>query len=49
VVLLLNLPWLLFPLIITARLARGPDPFGETLAAPDAQAVAVSAQPLGIP
>ena len=36
VVLMLNLPWLLFPLVIAARVARSADPFTETLAAPAA-------------
>jgi len=31
VVLMLNLPWLLFPLVITARMARSPEPFREPL------------------
>jgi len=45
-VLLLNLPWLLFPLVITARLARSADPFSEPLAAPAAPATALPTQTL---
>ncbi len=46
-VLALNLPWLLFPLVITARMAWSPEPFSEKLAAQDAQAVAMPAQTMG--
>jgi hypothetical protein len=38
-VLALNLPWLLFPLIITARMAASPEPFTERLPAKNPQAV----------
>jgi len=44
--LLLNLPWLLFPLVITARMARSADPFTETLATPAAPAAALPTQTL---
>lgn len=47
VVLLLNLPWLLFPLVITARMAWSAEPFSEKLAAPDVPTVAVPARPMG--
>jgi hypothetical protein len=40
-VLMLNLPWLLFPLIITARMAWSSEPFSEKFAAPDAPTAAV--------
>jgi hypothetical protein len=47
VVLMLNLPWLLFPLVITARMAWSPEPFSEKLVAPDAQTKAVPARTMG--
>ena len=48
VVLMLNLPWLLFPLIITARMARSPEPFSEKLAAPAAPTVAAPARTMAV-
>jgi hypothetical protein len=46
-VLMLNLPWLLFPFVITARMAARPEPFSEKLAAPDAQIVAIPTRTMG--
>ena len=47
-VLALNLPWLLFPLIITARMASSAEPFTERLAAKDPQAVPIAGRTLGL-
>lgn len=46
-VLMLNLPWLLYPLIITARLARSPEPFSEKYTVRDAQPARVSGRTMG--